>query len=123
MELWVRSQDKEQLRKIVDIKYQKGTFENENIEVIIGTTQYDEWEVLGQYKTKERALEVLDDISSKIKNRYIVKPSAPIISTKDISNEETRLNYLYSGEFIMEEPPFEIKPINNNIIYYEMPEE
>ena len=78
---------------------------------------------LGTYKTKERALEVLDEMSSKIKNRYIVKPSAPIISTKDISNEEARLNYLYSGEFIMEKPPFEIEPINKDVIYYEMPKE
>lgn len=69
MELWIRSQDKEQLRKIVDIKYQKGTLEDEDIEVIIGTTQYDEWEVLGQYKTKERALEVLDEIEEHIQKQ------------------------------------------------------
>ena len=66
MELWIRSQDKEQLRKIVDLKYQKGTIDDDNIEAILGTTQYDEWEVLGIYKTKERALEVLDEIQKKI---------------------------------------------------------
>lgn len=75
MELWIRSQDKEQLRKIVDIKYQKGILEDKNIEVIIGTTQYDEWEVLGQYKSKERALEVLDEIEKLILTRFIVENS------------------------------------------------
>ena len=62
MKLWVRSQDREQLRKIVDLKYQKGIIDDDSIEVIIGTTQYDEWEILGVYKSKERALEVLDEI-------------------------------------------------------------
>ena len=120
MELWIRSQDKKRLIKIDNIKVYEDSKDNySDIRAV-----FNDYELsLGEYKTKERALEVLDDISSKIKNRYIVKPSAPIISTKDISNEETRLNYLYSGEFIMEEPPFEIKPINNNIIYYEMPKE
>ena len=114
MELWIRSQDRKRLTKATDIR--------------IGYLKQIGWIIedcdeLGIYKTKERALEILDEISSKIKNRYIVKPSAPIISTKDISNEEARLNYLYSGEFIMEKPPFEIEPINNDVIYYEMPKE
>ena len=65
MELWVRSQDREKLRKIIDFKYQKGTLETYD-DVIVGTTQYDEWEVLGKYKSKERALEVLDEIQNKI---------------------------------------------------------
>lgn len=114
MELWIRSQDRKRLTKATDIR--------------IGCLNKIGWIIedcdeLGTYKTEKRALEVLDDISSKIKNRYIVKPSAPIISTKDISNEEKRLNYLYSGEFIMEKPPFEIESINTDIVYYEMPKE
>lgn len=114
MELWIRSQDKKRLTKATDIR--------------IGYLNKIGWIIedcdeLGTYKTKERALEVLDEISSKIKNRYIVSTTAAIISKNDMAKEYKRLNYLYSGEFIMNEPPFEIKPINNNIIYYEMPKE
>ena len=86
MELWIRSQDKEQLRKIVDLKYQKGTIKDDNCEAIIGTTQYDEWEVLGIYKSKERALEVLDEIQRTI--------------TKQLVNRHKQLDGNYSFEVI-----------------------
>ena len=116
MELWIRSKDKECLMKVDRVDYDLSNYKHR---IMVNGYQT----LVAEYETKKRALEVLDEISSKIKNRYIVKPSAPIISTKDISNEEARLNYLYSGEFIMENPPFEIKPINNDVIYYEMPKE
>ena len=117
MELWIRSQDRLRLCKANNLFIK-------NLSICCSCNdENNDYDYLGVYSTKERALEVLDEISSKIKNRYIVKPSAPIISTKDISNEEARLNYLYSGEFIMEKPPFEIEPINKDVIYYEMPKE
>ena len=114
MELWIRSQDREILLKVNELEIE------ENMIIAFDNNKY---QCLGTYKTKERALEVLDEISSKIKNRYIVSTTAAIISKNDMAKEYKRLNYLYSGEFIMNEPPFEIKPINSNIIYYEMPEE
>ena len=42
---------------------------------------------------------------------------------KDIDTDNPVFCYFYSGEFIIEKPPFEIEPINSNIIYYEMPKE
>ena len=114
MELWIRSQDRKRLTKATDIR--------------IGYLNKIGWIIedcdeLGTYKTEKRALEVLDEISSKIKNRYIVTTTTGIISKDEIANEYKRLDYLYSGEFIMENPSFEIKPINNDVIYYEMPKE
>ena len=113
MKLWIRSQDREILLKVNELEIE------ENMIIAFDNNKY---QCLGTYKTKERSLEVLDEIAAMIKNRYIVKPSG-ILSTKDIANEYIRLNRVYNGEFIMENPPFEIESINSNIIYYEMPEE
>ena len=115
MELWIRSQDKECLMKVnrLDCDLRNGLY------FIVA----DGFKVrLATYESEERALEVLDDIATTIKNRYIVKPNV-ILKQDDIAKEHKRLNYLYSGEFIMENPPYEIVPINSNIIYFEMPEE
>lgn len=115
MELWIRSQDRECLMKVDRVDYSLS-----NIEHRIYVNGYET--LVGNYATEERALEVLDEIATTIKNRYIVKPNT-ILKPDDIAKEHKRLNYLYSGEFIMENPPYEIVPINSNIIYYEMPEE
>lgn len=59
MELWIRSQDKTKLVKVNDILYMdtSGDYEKE---------YHSLWNncvgILGTYKTKERALEVLDEI-------------------------------------------------------------
>ena len=94
MDLWIRSQDREILRVNPELelfKYGKETF------LVIdtkGCTSYDKAKVLGKYKNKTRALEVLDEI------------------------QESQLgNYHYRC-------PSNVKVNNNeNIIVYEMPEE
>lgn len=65
MNLWIRSQDKESLLKIENI-----SIDNENW--VLGNLISDDnkcicdyWK-LGHYETKERALEVLDEIQNKI---------------------------------------------------------
>lgn len=62
MELWVRSQDKTFLRKVNTIGIVKGR---------------DFWSIdenltvpFGKYKTKERAIEVLDEIQNKLNIRH-----------------------------------------------------
>lgn len=76
MELWIRSQDREKLLKINGLQYQNCKLvENETVEanILIGFYSSYENEILGEYKTKERALEVLDEIqnifSLNIKNK------------------------------------------------------
>ena len=60
MELWIRSQDKKCLIKANIIEY-------ETAAILKGSTDQDSWyHTLGKYKTKERALEVLDEIQNKI---------------------------------------------------------
>ena len=61
MELWIRSQDKEVLVKVNDIAVE--------MNMIYG--YYDkntEYEFLGAYSTKERALEVLDEIQDLMRS-------------------------------------------------------
>ena len=71
MELWIRSQDKLKL------------FNNCNL--YINTTFVDEFAIedlnnesikLGTYKTKKRALEVLDEIQNILKPKYILDTSS-----------------------------------------------
>ena len=64
MNLWVRSQDKECLTNISNIQY---VYKN-NMHGL--GTYYDNLKILGTYKTKERALEVLDEIQN-----YILLPN------------------------------------------------
>ena len=69
MELWIRSQDKEVLLNIKGIQYQNCKLvENETVEanILIGLYNYYDNEILGEYETKERALEVLTEIQNKI---------------------------------------------------------
>lgn len=59
MELWIRSQDKEKLVKVNDIAIE--------MNMIYGYFDKNtEYEHLGSYATKERALKVLDEIQYKI---------------------------------------------------------
>lgn len=66
MELWIRSQDKKSLTKVSNVEY---TYEEGNLYTdvrgkhYIGT-YYDNLKILGEYKSKERALEVLDEIQA-----------------------------------------------------------
>lgn len=65
MELWIRSQDKEKLIKINDIALRKGydgTIPTGLYEVVGYFDKDTEYELLGEYESFERALEVLDEI-------------------------------------------------------------
>ena len=69
MSIWVRSQDKEYLVKnpIIDIDIKK------NEVYILDRTYAKEpfiGRILGVYKSKERAIEVLDDIQCFLENNY-----------------------------------------------------
>jgi hypothetical protein len=69
MNLWVRSQDKKKLIKVNEIKIESVIDGNSFI--------YSDITDLGTYKTKERALEVLDEIQNILKPRIMatIKPS------------------------------------------------
>lgn len=58
MDLWIRSQGRELLIKSPELKYnQKGDYHS-----ILAYDTLGAYRILGKYKTKERALEILDEI-------------------------------------------------------------
>lgn len=79
MNLWIRSQDREKLLKVDGLQYQNCKLE-ENVSVetnaILGFYGSFENDILGEYKTKERALEVLNEIQNILKPKYILDTSS-----------------------------------------------
>ena len=71
MNLWVRSQDKRILIKVDNI-FLNANYDNK----IISTYDGDGNTTLGEYKTKERAIEVLDEIQNILNPKYILNTSS-----------------------------------------------
>lgn len=114
MELWLRSQDKSCLMLVNKVAYDYV----EGLHMIV-VNEYPT--MFGIYETEERALEVLAEISSKIKNQFIVTVSG-LWRPEDVKLMKNQLEKDYAGDFIMETQPLDIKPLNQNVIYYELPE-
>lgn len=102
MELWIRTQDRMNLVKInqVSLNYQnnKQIIANYIPEIYENSSCY--YELLGTYKTKERALEVLDEIEERImliNTINIAKDTDSLIACKNVLTEEKikGLNYPY----------------------------
>ena len=112
MELWVRSQDKMNLVKVrqINVNYQdnKQIIANYIPDFYPNSGEY--YELLGTYKTKERALEVLDEIQSLLQ---------PTIEYKPIVQEEYNPAYTYK-HFVKVDDNMEIKEFSTFV--YQMPE-
>ena len=109
MDLWIRTQDKKDLIKVDYISYEIAIEDKH----ILWYKSID----LGTYKTKERALEVLDEIQNIINAKTIIKfqcfvPEERIKQVKEAIDK-------YS---IIELPDYEIKQLAG-VIIYEMPKE
>lgn len=111
MELWIRSQDRTLFEKAFMVKV--GTVDN--IPVIIVNNDY----VYAEYKTKERVLEVLDEIQSKLFPKMLMqlKEDGPLVPTENIEY----FNDVYNIKLL---PRFaELKSVPNEVVIYEMPKE
>lgn len=98
MNLWVRNQDKTILQKVDNLLISDGN--NAGGTFNIYTNSLPAQNVLGRYKTKERALEVLDEIEERImliNTINIAKDTDSLIACKNVLTEEKikRLNYPY----------------------------
>jgi len=65
MGIWIRSQNKECLAKVKRLLVSHGRIVNIQ-------TADDDYDLLGDYETKERAIEVLDEIQNEILNGQII---------------------------------------------------
>ena len=80
MNLWIRSQSCENLiNNPLRIHYEIGY--NEEHRIYANT--YDECILIGKYATKERALEVMDEIQNIVKPIIIYKQDKPIETIQD----------------------------------------
>lgn len=103
MDLWIRSQDKKLLEKVSGV-----TLDNEGIEIYSTKTG----RIFGIYETKERALEVLNEIQ----NLLIPKIN---VNTFNIKNEDM----LNGRQFLICENAIKDSSIKQYETYvYEMPE-
>ena len=79
MDLWIRSQDKEVLTKCNNLCYmsRKDVLYYLSVDDLTDDMEHFVWSpdgaILGVYKSKERALEVLDEIQNNIKSFCILK--------------------------------------------------
>lgn len=116
MNLWVRSQDKEKLLKCNDIAISYNVInERESIKFkgykIVGYFDKNtEYEILGTYETKERAIEILDEIQMLLQ---------PTIKYEPIVQEEYNPAYTYK-HFVKVNDNIEIKELSTFV--YQMPE-
>lgn len=108
MELWIRSQDKTILQKVDNLLISDG--DNAEGTFNIYTNSLPVQNVLGRYKTKERALEVLDEIQIFLQ---------PIIKYEPIVQEEYNPAYTYK-HFVKVDDNIEIKELSTFV--YQMPE-
>ena len=105
MNLWVRSQDKRILQKVDNI-FLDANYENKRISTYDGDSVE-----LGTYETKERAIEVLDEI------QHLLQPT---IEYKPIVQEEYNPSYKYK-HFVKVDDNIEIKELSTFV--YQMPED
>ena len=80
MDLWIRSQNKKEL--IPDPKL--GIDQCENRYYIVDRYNFENAFILGEYKSKERALEVLDEIENHLINSSFAKKTNGLGEVKDI---------------------------------------
>ena len=125
MKLWIRSQDKEDLITADEyLSIQKVITKDEYVKNPNNNPFYIECSncILGFYATKERALEVLDEIQNKLKEKYIVKSENILLRPEDEDRIEYSFNEKYGIDAIVVPRHLEITPVNKDIIVYEMPE-
>lgn len=114
MELWVRSQDREILLKVNELEIE------ENMIIAFDNNKY---QCLGTYKTKERALEVLDEIKNKIRGKFLLKQKT-ILKPETVKSAKEYFEDLNNIDLITGDRNFDIEPINyTDAVIYEMPEE
>jgi len=94
MELWIRSQKGSTLKKVdqlyIEFKFTEGIY-----------FVRDNSDILGEYETNKRALEVLDEIQGKITQNECLKTMIPNLN--NIKGEEEKIGKLFK-EMVYEMP-------------------
>lgn len=118
MELWVRGQDKTILCKIREL------YIGDRCEVLGRYYGMDKWDVLGVYDTKERCLEILDEIQ-----KILQADPLPLLAftncdiTQDIYNDLNK-SYKNGDLLVLSVPSLQgnVRVCEKSTTVYEMPE-
>lgn len=110
MELWIRSQDREILRVNPELEIYEYGKENFLVLDTKSHTSYDKAKILGRYKNKTRALEILDEIQKILEPKMIIKAEEKPFEPK-LDDAVLKINSTYET----------VIPLEN--IVYKMPEE
>lgn len=117
MELWIRSQDEQVLKLAEHFDIYTGGYDGREYYVIeeSGTD-------VAQYKTKERALKVLDEIQDLLHPKYLAKAKS-LLRPEDVKHGKKILEDINECGFVTSIPQFDVEPINTGIVVYNMPKE
>lgn len=107
MDLWIRSQKKNSLTKITCVYISD---DDGNGEYIMGTVDIKMHILLGRYKSKKRALEIIDEIQKIIKPQLYLKQWESVVK-QEVDELVHIVNPTYE----------EVKELSTYV--YEMPEE
>lgn len=109
MDLWIRSQDRYELRKVKGVVMaQEGKF----FAIYPVTKDLGELEILGHYKSEERAIEVLDEIQKLLIGDVIV------FKNTDIPNIDNALVY-----HSFTDDSQQVEFLHRDYVIYKMPKE
>ena len=92
MDLWIRSQDKELLANAKAFELQQH-YENSPCQIF--AVWNNNFMCIGVYKTKERAIEILDEIQNILKPQLIIKNSGKIIGSFEDTLVREGATYVY----------------------------
>ena len=111
MNLWIRTQDRKTLLPMgrIDVDYSSGRW---NLKL------YGFDVLIGYYDTKERAIEIIDEIQALFKPKIFFTN----INEDGVKKLEAGVFNTYNGTFITGDSNADIK-ILNSVVVYEMPQE
>lgn len=116
MDLYVRSQDKKNLVKIINqigLNYSNNNMIIANYQPDFIGTQGEYYETLGTYATKERAFEVLNEIQNILRPKTLVLKDLNKLNEDEMNQFRDLLSIIPPVNSIQELPTY----------VYEMPEE
>ena len=123
MKLFIRSQDRNKLMEAEELIIKEVVKTDANNvngykQEVVGCNVLVGDIVVALYKTKERALQVLDEIQNALVGKVIVETKA-MIKQKD----KEALKEMVEEKTIVKSPAVDIKTLNQNCVVYELPRE
>ena len=116
MDLWVRTQDREEIVRVKRVSI----FYN-NIQVVEDDSHESKFISVGVYETKERALEILDEIQNLLKPRCLIKTNSDKLNRDNAKQISEAYKKIFDSSCIITNNMLDFEKFD--VICYEMPKE